>query len=498
MPERDAPASSPTPTPTRYRALADTLAQALQHGRHPPGTQLPSIRQLCTDHAASLATVTRALHELEDAGLLEARPRQGYFVRATPRPRPRPPAGPALALEGRRRQLIELATTQPDCISLSHLTLPPSLLPMPALRRHAAQALADEPALLVTGTAFGRQDLRTQLAARTTRAGCPVDPDDIVVTQGPGESLQLCLRLLARPGGHVAVAQPGSLRTLEVIDSLGLKALVIPSTPQSGLSVQALDFALQHHRVDCCIAEPSHDSACGSAVPPAERQRLAALLAQHRLPLIECDLMGELHRAPQRPPPVKAWDTDDRVLYCGSLACITGPGMGLDWIASRRHHLQLRAARAVHGDLLPPLTEAVLARLLASRNFDTHLRRLRHRLAAQVQDWRAAAQRHLPAGTRVHAGQGGYVLWVELPPGHDAARALPRVRQQGYTFVPGAAFAPGSAFDHCLRLSAAHPLDAVRERGLQVLGEALRATAHPAPGAGPRSATRPAPAPFRS
>lgn len=464
---------APPPRPTRYRALAETLAQELREGRYPPGAQLPSVRQLCADHAASLATVTHALHELEDAGLLEARARRGYFVRAAPRPRPLPSV-PTIELEGRRRRLFEMATTQPDCLSLSHLTLPAALLPLPALRRHAAQALADDRNLLASGTAFGHADLRAQLAARALRAGCAIDAEDIVVTHGEAESVELCLRLLTRPGDHVAIASPGSFRALELVASLGLHPLAIPSSPLTGLSVQALDFALQHHAVACCIAEPSHDSVCGSAMPDTDRRQLAALLARHQLPLIECDQMGDLHRSAQRPRPVKAWDQDDWVLYCGSLACVTGLGMNVGWIASRRHRLLLRAARTVHGDLLPPLTEAVLARFLGSRAFDVHLRSLRQRLAAQAMAWLDAARRHLPRGTRIHAGQGGYVLWVELPEGHDAGSALQRVRKEGYTFVPGSVFGGGNAFSHCLRLSAAHPLDAPRDRGLQVLGAALR------------------------
>lgn len=461
------------PHPPRYRALAQALAQALQDGQYPVGSRLPSVRQLCADHGASLATVTHALHELEDAGLLQALPRRGFFVRQAAAPRALPAGAAPQALEGRRKRLVELATTQADCLSLSHLALPAPLLPLRALRRHASQALAGDPTLLTIGTVFGSIALREQLARQARRMGLAVEADDIVVTQGAGESLELCLRLLTQAGDTVAAPCPTPPHLLELLASLGLQLLALPASPETGLSVPALAFALQHHRVACVVVEPSFDRVCGAAMDDAARQQLASLVARHGLPLVECDLMGHLHRQAQRPRPVKAWDADDRVLYNGSLACITGAGLGLGWVASRRHRLQLRAARTVHGELLSPLTEATLARHLASPGWDSHLRQLRRRLATQVADWQAAAQRLLPAGTRVHTGQGGYVLWVELPAAPDLARLLPALRDQGYSVMPGTVFGADTALARCLRLSARHTLDAAHLRGLQVLADTL-------------------------
>lgn len=459
--------------PTRYRSLAEGLARALHEGRYPPGAQLPSVRQLCTEHGASLATVTHALHELEDAGLIEARPRRGHFVRGVVRA-PVPAGGPALELEGRRKRLIELATVQPDSLSLSHLALPAALLPLAALQRHVQQALAANPSLLAIGSVSGSLALRRALAHRMLRAGCAVDAEDIIVTHGEGEALELCLRLLTRPGDTIAVPEPGSPRTLELVASLGLKPLAIPAPQDGGFSVPALAFALQHHDVRCCVADPSFDSVRGSRMPDAAREQLAALLRLHRIPLIECELMGELQRSGERPRPVKAWDTDDHVLYCTSLACVTGAGFSVGWVASRRHRLQLRAARAVHGELLSPLTDAALAGFLTDRAYERHLRRLRRTLAAQTAAWVEAARRWLPPGARVTPGEGGYVIWVELPPGHDSAELLPRLRERGYGFVPGAAFGAGAALAGGLRLSAAHPLDTRREDGLRQLGALLK------------------------
>lgn len=459
-----------TSRPHRYRALAEALAEDLRAGRFPAGSRLPSVRQLCETHRASLATVTHALHELEDAGLIEARARQGFFARATPAPGPLPTGGVALALEARRERLMALAASRPDWLSLGHLALPPALLPLAALRRLTTQALQQDAALLGQGSVAGSEALRGQIARRAPRMGCAFAPEDLVVVQGESEALQLCLQLVARPGDVVAVASPAPLRALELMACLGLEVLEIP--PQGGRQrwPAALARALRTRRVAACVIESGAGRADGAGLDDADHQALAALLARHALPLIECDMMGELYRGAYRPRPLKAFDADDRVLYCGSFACTAGPGLGLGYVASRRYGLRLRAARAVQGELLPALADRVLARFMAGEGYERHLRRLRKQLALQLRAYEQAVLRHFPAGTRLQVGEVGYALWVELPAGLDALALLARAREQGYSFVPGAVFSTGTAFDHCLRLSARHPLDEAHRRGIEVLG----------------------------
>lgn len=472
-----------TTSPHRYRALAATLAEQLRAGLHPPGAQLPSVRQLCATHEASLSTVTHALHQLEDAGLIEARPRRGFFACAAARPAKTVPAAAAIALAGRRKRLMDLATTPADCLSLGHLTLPEELLPVSALKRLLLHQLRASAAPLAIGSVYGTPALREQLALRSARLGCRFEAEDIVVTQGESESLALCLRLLAKPGELIAVASPAPLRAQELIASLGLRVLEIPCSAESGLSVAALALALQQQQqpVAACLAEPSFYRVNGSLMGDATKQELVALLVRHELPLIECDMMGELYHGTHRPLPLKAFDGDDRVLYCGSFACITGPGFSIGYVVSGRYQLQLRAARAVYGELIPALTEQVLAGFIDGGGFETHLRRLRRRLVVQVAAYRDAVLAYFPPGTRVSSGSGGYVLWLTLPGGLDASTLQEQARRHGYTFVPGAVFSSGTHFDHCLRLTAAHPLDEVRAQGLRIVGAlACRLLAGPA------------------
>lgn len=463
-----------TSRPLRYRLLAATLADALQAGRYPAGCRLPSVRHLCEEHGVSLATVTHALHDLEDAGLIEARARRGFFachVPASTRAAVATGSAAAIELEGRRKRLMALAATQPGLLSLGHLALPAQLLPVLALRRLLARQLRAVPPAWVSGTAFGGEPLRQQLALRSARLACDFDAEDIVITQGEGESLQLCLRLLTQPGDRVLVASPAPFRLLELIASMGLQALELPLSGETGASLAALRQTLKNFKIAACVIDSSLSLAAGGSWSDADKEQLVALLAEHQLALIECDMMGELYRGAYRPRPLKSFDLDDRVLYCGSFACISGPGFSLGYVVSGRYRVQLRAARTVHGELIPSLIEQVLAEFLASSGFDAHLRRLRQRLKVQVEAHQRAILAHFPAGTALSSGTGGYAIWVALPGGLNACDLLEQARERGYNFVPGAVFSFGTQFDHCLRLTAGHPLNEERATAIRMLGE---------------------------
>lgn len=461
----------PEDSPFRYQQLADQLAKELRDGRPAAGARMPSVRSLCELHAASLATVTHALHRLEDAGLIEARPRLGFFVRAAAPVAPVSSAAPRVAdaLDLRRERLMALAASQDELLSLGHLALPAELLPVAALRRLTQARLRESG--WAEGSVAGSPALRAALAERLVQRGCRVGAEDVVVTHGEGESLQLCLRELTRPGDRVAVTKPVSLRTLEVLLSMGLMVEELPAASDGQEVAQALEALSRSTPIAVSIANLGLSGAKGTAWPDAARAALVAVCARHALPLIECDLLGELPIGAEYPRPLKAFDEDDRVLHCASLDCVTGTGMSIGWIASGRHRLQMRAARAVQGELLPALTDQVLADFLGSDAADRHLRRLRQQLGRRVRAWREAALAGLPAGTTVHHGPLGHQLWVRLPGGLSALALLARARQRGINFVPGPVFTTGGDFDDCLRLTAGHALDERRGAALRVLGE---------------------------
>lgn len=484
------PDSDDAPAAFRYQALALHLAQALRDGRFPPGARLPSVRELCETHSASLSTVTHALHCLEDAGLIEARARLGFFSCVSPDGAPdaaatRGPSAPPEALDARRERLMALAAHRDGQLSLGHLGLPDDLLPLAALRRWARHHVRADAAALARGWVGGSGRLRQQLAQRLRRRGCEVQESDIVVTTGEGEALGLCLEALTRPGDAVAVTTPVPLRLLEMLQSRGLRVLELGLPPAGGLTpevnpggdpagvapaVADLQARIQTERPAVCIVDLATSALHGPGWDEAACRSLVALCTRHGLPLIECDLLGELTLRPDAPPLLKALDEADRVLHCGSTACVTGVGMQVGWVASGRHRVQLMAARAVHGELLPGLHDQVLADFWGSEDADRHLRRLRRQLLRRMGVWTSAVREYFPSGTTVQRSHAGHQLWVTLPLGLSAQRLLAEARLQGISFVPGSVFTLGRAYDDCLRLTAACDLDSTRRAALSLLG----------------------------
>ena len=465
----------PTSAPLRYATLSLELKQKINDGAFAAGSRLPSVRQLCRDYKASLATVTHALRLLEHEGLIHARERKGFYVQervstpfnaATPEP---------LALEERRRRLLDIAAGGTDCHSLSALSLGEEFIPLALIRRHLERTMREDATALFSGTAIGSHDMHKAVASHARAQGFLLDPDEVVLTHGPVEGLELCLRTLTRPGDTVAVASPGPFRVLDVMAELGLKVLEIPASVETGLSVPALSFAMRHHRIAACVLEPNVSSVTGASMPEEAKRALLELLITHDVALIEYDLLADFYRKPGHLTPVKSLDTDGRILYCAALAPSLGTGMQLGYVAGGRCRSRVKAARKVHGDLIARHLAGAVETLLEDEKLRANARSVRKRLTQQWGELRSLVIEHFPRGTQVSSSTPGHILWVQLPASINAYALQLQAQAQGYTFVAGSAFTLGHHFDHCLRLTQTRQLSAKQIVGIKLIGRLAHA-----------------------
>ncbi|MES9930396.1 MAG: PLP-dependent aminotransferase family protein, partial [Candidatus Thiodiazotropha sp. 6PDIVS] len=276
-----------------YQQLASQLAEQITLGMYQTGDRLPGVRKFSQQHRISTATSVAVYRKLEDDGFIEARSRSGFYVRAratpnseepeisTPKSRPCPVTGQALAL-----QLVK-ASNEPDMIQLGAAVPAPCFLPT----RQVEKAMANANRLQRkrnAGYEFppGVPELRRQISRRMAEIGCRVHADEIIITNGCQEALTLALRATTSPGDIVAIESPTFYGLLQVIDSLGLKALEIPTHPSEGISLPALQLALEQWPVKACILVANYSNPLGYCMSDSQKRKLVALLNSFKIPLI--------------------------------------------------------------------------------------------------------------------------------------------------------------------------------------------------------------------
>jgi DNA-binding transcriptional MocR family regulator len=473
----------------RYQALAERFADAISSGALAPGDALPSVRALCRIEKVSPATVLEAYARLEASGLVAAKPKSGFYVLSKPRqelaePGLSPPAAaPTPVNLGDRVAQMLSPDRNARLIPLGAAVPALGLLPTAALNRFASQALRDG-ALDLHGYDLppGSLELRRQIARRGLRLGMNLDPDDLVITSGCLEALNLSLRAVCRPGDIVAIESPSYFAMLQALENLGIFALEIPTHARTGIDLPSLQVALRRHKVRAVLLSPNFSNPLGSLMPDENKRELLTMLEKRSIPLIEDDVHGDLHFGPDRPRPVKAFDTQGLVLHCSSFSKTLAPGARVGWVSPGRYLDAVMRLKIMNTLAAPSIPQAMLAKTLASGAYDKHLRRLRPALEGQVMRMLDAVGRHFPEGTRASRPQGSFNLWVELPrkvargaKGRqatpiDALRLTDLAAEQGISIAPGPIFSARGRFGHCIRLSCGNPFTESIEAAVATLG----------------------------
>jgi DNA-binding transcriptional MocR family regulator len=461
----------------RYEELAGFVAALVEKGILRPGSRAPSLRRLSRDRRTSLSTALKAYQLLEDRGILEGRPRSGYYVARRPGgaletpSASRPPATPTnVAISATVLSLVEYAS-DPRLVPLGCAVPSPELLAAGQLDRFLARAAR------VKGTDYnvysaprGDAALRHEICRRALRWGQGWSPEDVVVTCGCTEALTLALKAVARPGDTIAIESPTYFGLLHVLEALGLKALELPTDAGAGVELAALTHALDHKSIAACLLASSFNNPLGCTMPDARKLELLQVLTQHGVPLIEDDVYGDIYFGGERPKPFVALDPAADTIYCSSFSKTIAPGYRIGWLVAGRHMQAILQQKLASTLATPTLTQAALADLLSCGGYDRHLRRIRRVFAENIDRMTRAIERSFPAGTRVSRPAGGFVLWVELPKPANTRVLFEEAVKHGICFAPGDVFSASDRYRHCLRLSCGFGWDRRIEAGLETIG----------------------------
>ncbi|MBL9189135.1 MAG: PLP-dependent aminotransferase family protein [Opitutaceae bacterium] len=472
--------SAPAPAPL-YVELARSLEHLIEQGTLRPGHRLPSVRRMALQRDVSISTVLQAYTLLENRGWIEARPQSGYYVRPrlpmdTPEPRmAKPMAKPsAVGVNDLAAEVLTLAT-DPRYVPFGAACPDSSLFPTKKLARILAAVGRNDPSLLGRyAMSLAYDPLAREIARRYLQAGCPLGHDELVVTTGCTEALNLSLRAVTKPGDTVAVETPAYFGFLETIQSLNLRVVEIPTGPRTGICLEATRDALANHDIKALMVMPSFSNPLGSNMPDANKEQLFRILAEFDVAVIEDDIYGDLHFGERRPKPLKAWDTDGRVLLCSSFGKTLAPALRVGWCAPGRYLERVRRLKFTNTLGTPVVLQKTVSDFLRNGGYDHHLRSIRRAYHHQLHLFSQAILRYFPEGTRLSRPEGGFVLWVELPAGVDTLRLHREALKHHITTAPGALFSVKDRYKSCLRMNCGVPWTDAIEAAVRTLGELAR------------------------
>ena len=459
-----------------YRKLEKWLLQGIQEQRWRLGERLPSIRTLCLERKLSKATVQHALQRLEAQGLVESRPKAGYFVSS----QSKAPKKPVSRAQTKAPQPVTVSELLLDIMRRSAAfdlvpnanagEPPPGII---ALNRSIGRSLRrqrgsdyqyyDEPT--------GNLTLREQLTLHYARRGWAASPDEICITSGCQHALFLALVASCKRGDVVAVESPGFYGSLQLLEQLELQVVEIPTSTETGIDVYALEDALTRWKIAACILSPAFATPSGASMPTVAKRRILELAEEYDLAIVEDDIYADTAFG-TAPDPLKALDSNDRVILCSSFSKSLSRDLRLGWISGARWH-----ARILHLKLVTQLASSRylqqgVADFMEQGDFAAHLRRQRSELPKH-RDQLIAHMRSWPFDLRVSQPEGGLAIWAELPESVDTLTAYAKALKHEIVITPGPLFSTSGQFRNCLRISFAHAWDDNRVSALQRLPDYL-------------------------
>lgn len=468
-----------------YIQVADGLEKMIAEEVLRIGDKLPSVRVLSEEYGISMGTAFQAYYQLEGRGLIESRPKSGYYVRFNHHRFPALPeltTQDAFSHEVSVKEMIASIYTDivaGDVINLALAVPDPSLLPAAKLNKSVMYAVRNTRDNCISYEhTQGNMELRKQIAKLSFNWGGKINPDDVIVTSGCLEAISICLKAVTRYGDTVAVESPAYFGIYQAIESLGLKAVEIPTHPVTGVDLNALQKAIKKFSVKACVFVPNFNNPLGSCMPEENKEKLVELITRHNIPLIEDDIYGELYFGKMRPRPCKYYDTKGWVMYCSSLSKSLSPGYRIGWVIAGNFFDQVKQLKRIQNISSPTLTQAAMAHFLMHGRYEYHLKNLRKALHTQSLRYLQAIIKYFPSDTKVSRPHGGFILWLELNKNVNSFKLRTEAMKHHISIVPGKIFSAGQTYTNCIRISFGKPWSDEVDYGLMLLGKIITKMVH--------------------
>jgi len=445
------------------------------------GDKLPSVRLLSEEYGISMGTAFQAYYHLEGKGLIESRPKSGYYVRFNFKRFPDLPKviqpEPISSEVSVKDTIASIYGDVASPIKMNFAIAVPdaSLLPTAKINKSVIHALRkSKDHCIGYENTQGNIDLRKQIVKLAFNWGGKFKTDDIIVTSGCLEAINLCLRAVTQNGDTVAVESPNYFGIYQSLENMGLKVVEISSNPSTGLDIDCLEKSIDKFNVKACIVTPNFNNPSGSCMPEENKKRLVEVITKHNIALIEDDIYGELYFGRSRPRTCKYYDTKGLVMHCASLSKSLAPGYRVGWTIPGKFTEDVKQIKRISDISSPSLTQAAMAHFLGNGRYEYHLKNLRKALHTQYLKYTQAIIQYFPEGTKLSRPQGGFVLWAELPEKVNASKLRLEAMKHHISVVPGKIFSVRCNYHNFIRISFGKPWNEDMDYGLMMLGKIVK------------------------
>jgi DNA-binding transcriptional MocR family regulator len=461
-----------------YQQVIDFIEHQQEIGALSPGDKLPSLRKLSRQFEISVPTVKQAYIELERQGRVCARPQSGYYLQAqqarTLKPRPatwaqcKPAEVVCRSLIEQVHEAVHIPNTVALGISNPIQAHPPDKA-LARLMRSVLSKVADK--AVSYGPVTGDAKLRMQLAFRYQDQGVEINPDDIVITNGAQEALSIALQCVAKRGDIIAIESPCFFGIIELIETLGMKALEVYTCTEDGVCLEELSEAFEQHDITACLFSTAINNPLGSMKTDQQRQAMVTLLEQHNIPLIEDDAYSELYFTENKPKPAQLYSEKGLVVTCSSFSKTAAPGYRVGWLLPGKFEELAKRIKRAQSSSTPMLQQWTLNEYILNGDYDRHLAVLRKNLQFNCERMRALIAEYFPDEVCISKPQGGSVLWVRCQSHVNTSEFFQQALCKGVSFAPGLVFSPSGKYRNFMRISYGVKWNDEIEQAIKTLGE---------------------------
>jgi DNA-binding transcriptional MocR family regulator len=443
-----------------YQQVIDFVEHQQQSGAIRPGDKLPSLRKLSRQFEISVPTVKQAYVELERQGKISARPQSGYYLKATQARTLLPMRATWSSgepMEISCRSLIEQvyeAVHMPDSVALGISNPVHAHPPDKTLARLMRSVLSRVSEKAVSyGPVNGDPKLRLNLAFRYQEHGVLLNHEDLIITNGAQEALSIALQCVAERGDIIAVESPCYFGLIELIESLGMKALEVYTCTEEGVCVTELAKVIKQHPLKACLFSSAISNPLGSMMTDKQRQAMVQLLEKNDIALIEDEVYSDLYFSDCRPVPAQLYSKKGLVLTCSSFSKTAAPGYRVGWLLPGKFEEKAKRIKRAQSCSTSMLQQWTLSDYLMSGEYDRHLQVLRKTLRNNCERMRALIAEHFPEQVCISKPQGGSVLWIRCRSHVDTSQFFKQAIAQGVNFAPGEIFSPSGKYKNYMRIS---------------------------------------------